>query len=114
MIGSKHFVLLPPVETACIGEKFLPAATYALGSLVRRQLYLAAHAQAELRRQTGPCGLQDDRMLKIRRDNPAQEVPFATWDPDTPQKRATSFSHLSKPYRLTLNAGDMLYLPALW
>ncbi|KAI9873922.1 MAG: hypothetical protein M1830_010387 [Pleopsidium flavum] len=96
IIGSKHFVLLPPVETACIGEKFLPAATYALGC------------------PKSPCGIRDDRTLEITRDNPAQEVPFATWDPDTPQKRATTFSHLSKPYQLTLSVGDMLYLPALW
>lgn len=29
IIGRKHFVLLPPVETACINEKTLRAATYA-------------------------------------------------------------------------------------
>lgn len=28
IVGRKHFVLLPPVETACINEKTLTAATY--------------------------------------------------------------------------------------
>lgn len=30
IIGSKHFVLLPPTEMACINEKMLPCATYTL------------------------------------------------------------------------------------
>lgn len=29
VVGRKHFVLLPPVEMACINEKLLTAATYA-------------------------------------------------------------------------------------
>ena len=28
VMGTKHFVLLPPVEVACINERRLPAATY--------------------------------------------------------------------------------------
>ncbi len=30
--GSKEFVLLPPVEMACVNEKSLPCATYAIQS----------------------------------------------------------------------------------
>lgn len=30
IIGSKHFVLLSPTEIACVNEKTLPCATYAL------------------------------------------------------------------------------------
>lgn len=41
-------------------------------------------------------------------------VPFATWDPDQPEQNKNRFSHLSKPLRVSLSAGDMLYLPALW
>lgn len=33
VIGSKHFVLLPPVELACVNEKQLPSASYAIDSL---------------------------------------------------------------------------------
>jgi jumonji domain-containing protein 7 len=47
-------------------------------------------------------------------DEPASTIPFAIWDPDVPEKHATPFSHLSKPLRVTLDPGDMLYLPALW
>lgn len=30
LVGSKHFVLLPPVESACVNEQLLPTANYAL------------------------------------------------------------------------------------
>lgn len=33
VVGSKHFVLLPPVEMACVNEKQLSAATYEVDSL---------------------------------------------------------------------------------
>lgn len=41
-------------------------------------------------------------------------VPFATWDPDDPNVRATKYSHLCEPIRVELKAGDMMYLPAMW
>lgn len=47
-------------------------------------------------------------------DRDAEPVPFATWDPDDPETNTTPFSHLAKPLRVTLNPGDMLYLPAMW
>ena len=28
VIGSKHFVLLPPIEAPCVNEQILPCATY--------------------------------------------------------------------------------------
>lgn len=30
MVGSKHFTLLPPTETACVNEQMVPCATYTL------------------------------------------------------------------------------------
>jgi jumonji domain-containing protein 7 len=47
-------------------------------------------------------------------DQDAEDVPLATWDPDAPTKNTTEFSQLAKPLRVTLNPGDMLYLPAMW
>jgi peptidyl-lysine (3S)-dioxygenase / protease len=91
-IGKKHFVLLPPVEAACINEQTLPAATY--------------HSKLADPETTGD--------LEVQLDDPAETVPFATWDPDVPEKRPTAFSRLSKPLKVTLDVGDMLYLPALW
>jgi jumonji domain-containing protein 7 len=92
ILGQKQFVLLPPVEAACIGERVLNAATYA------------------------PSGEEEDGELEleVKLDEPPTTVPFATWDPDLPLQRTTSFSHLSQPLRITLAPGDMLYLPALW
>ncbi|KAI1335240.1 phospholipase A2 [Xylariaceae sp. FL0016] len=91
--GQKHFVLMPALCQPCINEKELVPATYSR---------------------------KDDQSLELRRDEPgtedagAEEVPFATWDPDKPDKNTTSYSHLAEPMRVTLNPGDMLYLPAMW
>ena len=41
-------------------------------------------------------------------------LPVPTWDPDEPEKRTTQYSHLAQPIRVTLDEGDMLYLPSLW
>lgn len=90
ILGKKHFVLLPPVESPCVNEMGVLAASYR------------------------PKDAGADSKLCIHIDEPAEYVPFATWDPDVPTNRATVFSHLSRPLRVTLNEGDMLYLPALW
>jgi peptidyl-lysine (3S)-dioxygenase / protease len=100
ILGQKHFVLLPPVEASCVAEKTLLAATYCLKDGVDR-----SRAQnAEVR--------QEDLVARI--DHPEEYVPFATWDPDAPEGPTTSFSIESRPIRVTLDEGDMLYLPALW
>jgi len=83
ILGAKGFVLLPPVETACINEQFLPTATY-------------------------------DETMDLIPDDPPTQVPCAIWDPDKPIENTTKFSHLSRPLRVRLDPGDMLYLPSCW
>ena len=83
--GAKNFVLIPPVETACVNEQFLPCASYA-----------------------------EPKAWSIVPDEPHVKVPVAVWDPDKPKENETQFSQLSKPYRVRLDEGDMLYLPACW
>lgn len=52
--------------------------------------------------------------MQISIDEPKTWTPFATWDPDTPSINATQFSELAQPMKVTLEEGDILYLPALW
>lgn len=85
--GRKHFTLLPPLCHPCTNEKLIPPATY------RRE----ANGQ-----------------LSLEIDEGKDLVPLATWDPDEPDSNATRFSHMVKPLRVTLEPGDMLYLPAMW
>ncbi|KAI0810656.1 cupin-like domain-containing protein [Xylaria sp. FL0064] len=95
--GRKHFVLLPPLFQPCINEQDLEPATY-------------VRAQNE-----------EGESLELRMDETADEngdgapkVPFATWDPDRPEMHATPYSPLAEPVRVSLEPGDMLYLPAMW
>ena len=89
--GRKHFSLLPPLCQPCVAERALPGATYA---------------------RNGDGGGAPS--LVLRRDEDRDAVPFATWDPDRPEVGATRYSRLARPIRVTLNPGDMLYLPAMW
>lgn len=86
IVGRKHFVLLPPLFHACVNEDLVLPATY-----VRQGEGFA---------------------LAVDPDSPL--VPLATWDPDEPERNATPLSALARPLRVTLEPGDMLYLPAMW
>jgi len=86
IIGQKHFVLLSPVSFACVAERELPSASYV--------------------RQNGGFRLQPE--------GDGHTVPFPTWDPDDVLVTPTKYSKFTQPLRLTLHAGDMLYLPKLW
>ncbi|KAH6606315.1 phospholipase [Trichoderma cornu-damae] len=86
IVGRKHFVLLPPLLHACVNESLLLPATY----------------------------IRQDDGFSLRLDPVSRLVPLATWDPDDPVRNSTPMSHLAKPLRVTLDPGDMLYLPAMW
>lgn len=91
---------MPPVEAACINEKVLRTGTWTCNN--------AADGKAK----SGEL----DQGLKwtTKLDDESSKVPFATWDPDKPNCNTTPYSHLARPVRVTLNEGDMLYLPAMW
>lgn len=92
--GQKHFVLLPPHCYPCVNEKPLRPGTYArMGGSDGLGLVMDA----------GEGGQEE-----------SESVPFATWDPDSPEDNATPYSRLAEPMRVTLDQGDMLYLPAMW
>lgn len=90
IIGQKHFVLLPPIEFPCVNEQKLPHCRYA------------------------PCAYRPSDCKLVIEQQGQQAVPVAVWDPEEPDSRRSGYSHLSKPVSLTLQEGDMLYLPAMW
>lgn len=91
--GQKHFVLLPPIEMPCVNEQAITKARY----------------------EPADAPLSDGKgAFVVKPDENGESVPVALWDPDEPEKRASEYSVLSQPLRVTLNEGDMLYLPAMW
>lgn len=87
--GEKHFVLLPPVEMQCTNEQIIFQARYA------RKVEGSEELFAEV-------------------DDEAEAIPVPTWDPEEPNVRTSKYSYLSQPLHVTLRAGDMFYLPAMW
>jgi peptidyl-lysine (3S)-dioxygenase / protease len=86
LLGRKHFVLLPPCCHPCVNEQYLEPATY--------------------QRVNGN--------LELQLDKSSEAIPFAVWDPDSAAQQATTFSSLAQPMRVSLDRGDMLYLPSMW
>jgi jumonji domain-containing protein 7 len=91
LIGQKHFILLPPIEMPCVNEQKLPQFQYAPST-------------------SG----EGDGVLVLEPQEGQDAVPVAVWDPEEPELRCSEYSHLSKPVTVTLQEGDMLYLPAMW
>lgn len=94
--GQKHFVLLPPICQPAVGEKELRSA-----------VYVRDPDGAEQKEEGGGLRL-------VLEEGEDTVVPFPTWDPDRPEENATPYSALVQPMRVTLNPGDMLYLPCMW
>lgn len=68
----------------------------------------------ELRLDESNVGNDNDNDNDHEDAEQSASIPFAIWDPDMPKENATPYSELAKPMRVTLNPGDMLYLPCMW
>jgi jumonji domain-containing protein 7 len=117
--GQKHFVLLPPVESVCVNERAVLAATYGPRDASSNENGTGADETPLSRSGRNETEHADTDLndLVPHITHPTTYTPFALWDPDSassPDNRSTPFSDLSQPLRVTLNEGDMLYLPALW
>lgn len=105
--GRKHFVLLAPVEMACVNE-----------GRVRRGRFVPDFSSSSSFSASSGAGAVDDddgsETLKVEIDKDGEPLPVPLWDPDDPLKHTTPYSHLARPLRVTLYEGDMLYLPAMY
>lgn len=110
--GRKHFVLLPPVAAVGVNETVAEGGAY----VRRRGEGEGGKEQEGVEGKAG--GEIDIHDLVVQADESVDgedtTVHWALWDPDEPAKHATPYSHLIEPLRVTLEEGDLLYLPALW
>lgn len=113
ILGRKHFVLLPPVDAPCVNEQAVLAGTYAPKEPEDSKKRSGGAEDTEPEGEAESTRPATEELV-IQIDEPATYVPFATWDPDAPGENETPYSMLARPMRVTLEEGDMLYLPALW
>ncbi|GAA5940842.1 hypothetical protein JCM1841_003443 [Sporobolomyces salmonicolor] len=118
--GSKTFTLLPPSEAYCVHERLYPHAAYAYADADSPPS--PADAPAPDGPASEPRGASRGAFSLVR-STPARLVPWIALDPTTPAAREEAAAAgegaypryaLARPMTVTLEAGDVLYLPALW
>jgi len=83
--GKKHFTLLPPTDLCYLYKQPYKSATF--------------H--------------QESGNWKIRQDEPHCTVPWVPVDPDNPDLNKYPKAKNIRPLNITVNAGEVLYLPSL-
>ncbi|KAJ1976704.1 hypothetical protein H4R35_002586 [Dimargaris xerosporica] len=95
--GSKTFTLIPPTENCCLYEQHYTSAAYVL------------------HRSVGRDGSPQEKWSVEASDN---RIPWIPVDPcdtsDASHARFPQFHATACPLSVTVNKGDMFYLPALW
>ncbi|GAB9475525.1 putative phospholipase [Globisporangium polare] len=126
--GQKHFTLLPPVDVACLYEQEFPSMRY------RHSASPAPGPKDEGDDDEGQFPVATDsaneeaaRLTKLFHEKypqhtswrivPSPETGDTPWIPVDPLDIDTSKYPLAKhlkPLQCVVNAGEMLYLPAMW
>jgi jumonji domain-containing protein 7 len=90
LAGEKHFTLLPPTDYPFLYERLYPPARF---------------------KQDPKSG----KWHAVDEPNAADnKVPWISVDPDTPDLQQFPLFAKCTPLRVTLKAGECLYLPSLW
>jgi peptidyl-lysine (3S)-dioxygenase / protease len=84
--GQKKFTLYPPTNYPLMYERKYPQAEYEMEG--------------------------DDFHIKVSKDD--GEIPWISVDPNNPDFEKFPNFEFATPYVVTLNTGDLLYLPSLW
>ena len=85
--GQKHFTLYPPTNLPFLYQKFYPTARYEMN---------------------------EKEEFDVKITNEDLKVPWISVDPKNPNFEKYPNFKFATPYSVTLEPGDMLYLPSLW
>ena len=107
--GAKVIYLIPPGDAYALDEKFLVSATYVKDSSQFR--IEIDSSQTVLPADITPQAL-NAALEQI--DHLGPKVLFPTVDPSDPITHNHIFKQHAKVYRVQVEAGDVLYIPALW
>lgn len=121
--GQKHFTLLPPVDVACLYEHEFPSMRYRHSASVE----LDSTGDGDDNVPLAPDNDEAARLTKLFHEKYPQHASWrivsspdtgdTPWIPVDPLNIDTSKYPLAKhlkPLQCVVNAGEMLYLPAMW
>jgi jumonji domain-containing protein 7 len=116
--GEKTFTLLPPTDVAHIGRyvKEYPTLRYAVKQHSSRGGQEDSHRHSSGASVSGSSSGPEDKDLELRADGcPSERLEWLPLDPEDPEvsSRYPAFRRTS-PLRVTVRAGEVLYIPAMW
>lgn len=101
--GEKHFTLLPPIDSWCLKSKYISQhLSYSL-ALILTAARFYPHA-SYTRDNSGALTVSPSDA----------SVPNVQWSSITDPDNPTAFPETVQPIRITLRAGETLYLPVGW
>lgn len=103
--GSKTFTLLPPTEFYSLHEKLFTHAQY---------VYTPSFTTSPSTSSAPPTSSSSSSSFSISKTKPELKIPWIPVDPTSPNLDRYPRFQYAKPITITLEAGDMLYLPSLW
>lgn len=101
--GEKTFTLLPPTDISFLPEKEVPTYKYEL----------SGHNEHDVLNNRDE--LQAERLILSRNQTPSEYLRWIPLDPDDPEAvdKYPDFK-LASPIRCNVQAGEILYIPAMW
>lgn len=122
--GQKHFTLLPPVDVACLYEQEFPSMRYRHSASPESE---STDGDEVVPAPASDSDDEADRLTALFHEKypqhalwrivPSPETGDTPWIPVDPLSIDTVKYPLArhlKPLQCVVNAGEMLYLPAMW
>ncbi|XP_063234322.1 bifunctional peptidase and (3S)-lysyl hydroxylase Jmjd7-like isoform X2 [Bacillus rossius redtenbacheri] len=116
--GCKHFILLPPTDRPWIPYKRFPTAVYKEKARGHFDIVPTSEENAEVRTEGSIEDIAEHSSgLSCSSEEPGSLGSFVPWiciDPLQPDLESYPLYKNASPVKVSVEAGDALYLPSLW